>query len=360
MAKTLAALALGLALGEGAARLVTSSPTILDRIASPHDEPSWRLRWIARQTDGATLRLSFDIHHPIRGWAVKPNLKNLPVFGDKSLTTNALGIRSDRDLAVPKPAGLVRLVFLGDSFTFGEDVSDHETFSFQLQQLLDPSRERIEVVNLGVHGYGHDQMLLYLREVLPVVEPDVVVVGYVTDDSLRNLTAFRDYAKPRFRLVDGRLELVGVPVPDPDAFLRSQRWHSRLADLLTMLGTRIAWSTGARFGTLDALTDALLSQIASETRAAGARPALALLPAWNELGVTDPAPLPAEQFVLDLARRETIPALRLRPAFVELARLGAQWDTRGHWGPNEHRLAARGILDFLRREALLDASGTAQ
>ena len=49
---------------------------------------------------------------------------------------------------------------LGDSFTFGEDVGDDETYSHHLEQLLPGT----EVINLGVHGYGHDQMLIYLRE----------------------------------------------------------------------------------------------------------------------------------------------------------------------------------------------------
>jgi hypothetical protein len=42
-------------------------------------------------------------------------------------------------------------LILGDSFTFGDEVSDNETYSYYLQQML----PHTEVINMGVHGYGH-------------------------------------------------------------------------------------------------------------------------------------------------------------------------------------------------------------
>ena len=80
-------------------------------------------------------------------------------------------------------------------------MSDHETFPHVLEQLLAPA----EVVNLGVHGYGHDQMLLRYRAEGRRYAPDLVLLGFVADDVGRNLLAFRDYAKPRFLLEGGAL-----------------------------------------------------------------------------------------------------------------------------------------------------------
>jgi hypothetical protein len=196
-------------------------------------------------------------------------------------------------------------------------------------------------------------MLLTLREALPLYRPDVVLVGHVTDDSLRNVTTFRDFAKPRFRLKGGRLELEGTPVPTPDEVLARERWRSRLLDLVAMLRARVEWRWGGRMAEVDRLTDALLSEIFREARAAGARPAVALLPAWNELGATQEAPLAGEAFVMEVARREGAPCLRLRPLFLEGTRMGAEYERVGHWGPVEHRLAAGGIVDFLRRARLV-------
>ena len=336
---------------EGGARWALRSEAFLRRISSPYDEPSWRLRWWHRHQGGdeAPYRFSFDRYHPERGWTLAANLDGVEVFDGKRLSSNSRGLRGRREYAVPKPAGVYRIALFGDSFTFGEDVSDDETFAEQLESLL----PGVEILNFGVHGYGHDQMLLYLREALPLYRPDVVLLGHVTDDSLRNLTGFRDFAKPRFRLVGGGLRLEGTPVPSPQEMLARRVWHSRLADLAAMAWTRIAWRWGGREEELDRVTGAILSEIFREARAAGARPAVALLPVWGELGAADPAPLPGERFVLSLAEREKVPCLRLRPLFLERARLGAEFEKVGHWGALEHRIAAGGIADFLRRQGLV-------
>ncbi len=335
---------------EGGARWALRSEAFLRRISSPFDEPSWRLRWWLRHQGGeAPYRFSFDRYHAERGWTLAPNLQDLEVFDGKRLSSNSRGLRGRREYAVPKPPGVYRIALFGDSFTFGEDVSDDETFAQRLESLL----PGVEILNFGVHGYGHDQILLYLREALPLYRPDVVLLGHVTDDSLRNLTGFRDFAKPRFRLVNGALRLEGTPVPTPQEMLAERVWRPRLADLGIMAWTRLAWRWGDRKQELDRLTGAILSAIFRETRAAGARPAVAHLPVFGELGAVDPAPLPGEQFVLALAEREKVPCLRLRPLFLERARLGAEFEKVGHWGPLEHRLAADGIADFLRREGLV-------
>lgn len=344
---------------EGMARWAVSSEWVLARISSPYDEPSWRLRWLRSHRDPEALaetamtRQSFDRHHPQRGWALAPNLRALPVFAGKKLSSNSRGLRGAREVELPKQPGRLRIAIFGDSFTFGEDVSDEETFAHQLELLLNEAGAAVEVLNFGVHGYGHDQMLLYLREALPLYQPDLVLLGYVSDDSLRNLTTFRDFAKPRFRLRGGELALEGAPVPTPAALLARERWRSRLWDLLVMAETRWAFRFGSRAAEVDQLTAALLAAIGRETRAAGARPAIVLLPVWNELAAPDPAPLPAEAFVVAVAEKERIPCLRLRPLFLDRARLGAEFEKVGHWGPREHRLAAGGIVDFLRREELV-------
>ena len=335
---------------EGGARLALRSEDFLRRISSPYDEPSWRLRWLRRHQGGeAPYRFTFDQYHRERGWTLAANLHQVEVFDGKRLSSNSRGLRGAREYAVPKPAGVTRIALFGDSFTFGEDVSDEETFAQQMERLL----PGVEVLNFGVHGYGHDQMLLYLREALPIYRPDVVLIGYVTDDSLRNLTRFRDFAKPRFRLRDGQLVLEGTPVPTPDELIARERWRSRFGDLVEMAASRVAWKWGGRAAEVDQLTDALLSQMFREAAAAGARPAVALLPAWGELGAPSPEPLPAERFVMELAQRDRTPCLRLRPLFLERARLGAEFEKVGHWGPLEHRIAAGGIADFLHREHLV-------
>jgi hypothetical protein len=107
-------------------------------------------------------------------------------------------------------------LILGDSFTFGDEVSDDETYAFYLQQML----PQAEVINMGVHGYGHDQMLILLREEGIKYEPDIVIVGFLALDMSRNLLSFRDFAKPRYVLEKGKLRLTGTPIPRPEEILK--------------------------------------------------------------------------------------------------------------------------------------------
>src|SRR5207237_10295818 len=80
---------------------------------------------------------------------------------------NAAGMRGDRELSRPKPAGVFRVVVLGDSFTFGGKVQVEDTFPAALEREFrsaDPSLPT-EVLNLAVPGYNTEQEMLSLKEV---------------------------------------------------------------------------------------------------------------------------------------------------------------------------------------------------
>jgi lysophospholipase L1-like esterase len=105
-----------------------------------------------------------------------------PEFGVR-VVTNALGFREPR-LPSPKPAGVVRVVALGDSFTQGYGVAEDEAYPRRVEALLaahDPSR-RYEVVNLGVPGTSPRDYLGHLRDPGLAYAPDVVVVGVMAND----------------------------------------------------------------------------------------------------------------------------------------------------------------------------------
>jgi hypothetical protein len=347
LAWTLYALALGLVF-EGASRLALSSPAFLARV-SANDDPSWRLRWIARQDGVPRLHYEIDEWHPARGWALKVNLRDVPVQRGKTLSSNSRGVRGHREHADVRPPGITRILVLGDSFTFGEDVGDDETYSHHLEALLPAT----EVVNLGVHGYGHDQMLIYLREVIGRYRPDVVILGFMTGDMERNVLSFRDYAKPRFVLDDGRLALRNSPVPPPSELLAAEGRRSRFADVLEMLWLRYRWKSGAISEETRALTLAILDEMKAAIEAAGARPAFAYLPAYGEIDRTDPGMTGQERFFFSYCRRRGIQSMYLRPHFIAKMKEGATFKTHGHWGPLEHRVAAEGIRAYLVDKKLL-------
>jgi hypothetical protein len=85
----------------------------------------------------------------------------------------------------------------------------------------------------------------------------------------------------------------------------------------------------------------------STIEAAGARPAYAYLPAWGEIGRTDPGMTSQERFFFSYCRRAGVQSMYLRPYFLRAMKGGAALKTHGHWGPLEHRIAAEGIRAYL-------------
>jgi hypothetical protein len=206
-----------------------------------HDELSWRRSWVSRHQRGDEIRFGFDRYDPSTGWRLQPDLRDLNVFGGKILNTNSRGFRGREEYASGRQANKTRILVLGDSFTFGEGVSDTETYSHDLQELM-PSAE---VINMGVHGCGHDQILLLLKEEGPRYEPSIVMLGFVEHDMERNLVGFRDYAKPRFVVDRGTLTLVGSPVPRPEEILRSDWARPRLYDMWSIAAHEVRKWTGS-------------------------------------------------------------------------------------------------------------------
>jgi len=335
---------------EGTARAVLSSDAFFRRVAG-NDEASWRLKWVKRQKNGRRIYYAFDDYHPTRGWALRPDLRDVPAFGAKTLSTNSRGLRGPREYGLDKPAGVARIVVLGDSFTFGEDVGDEEAWPRRLEALLPGT----EVLNLGVHGYGHDQMLLYLKEEGLKYHPDVVVVGFLPDDMERNVVAFRDYAKPRFVLRGGQLALTNVPVPSPEELLAGEPYRMKILDLLSMLRGDYLHRSGREQEAMRAITLPLIDEMNSAITGAGARAAFAYLPVYGEIDKPDPGMTGRERFFFSYWRQRGIPSIYLRPYFLEKLRRGAELKTYGHWGPLEHQTVAEGVkADLIEKGLIVD------
>lgn len=98
--------------------------------------------------------------------------------------TNSLGFRG-AEFVTAKDSNAYRLVFLGDSFTFGEGVKDEDVYPQQLARLLGaqfPAR-RFESYNFGVGGYNTSQSLYVLKKLALQFKPDAVVLGYTLNDA---------------------------------------------------------------------------------------------------------------------------------------------------------------------------------
>jgi hypothetical protein len=323
------------------ARLLLATPFMARRRFL--DDLSWQRWWVRVHRSGQPMLYGFDRYDPTKGWLPKPNLRDVPAFGDKLLNTNARGLRGRDDYARPKRPGVPRILILGDSFTFGDEVSDTETYAHHLQQLL----PNTEVINMGVHGYGHDQMLIFFREEGVGYAPDVVILGFVASDMSRNLLSFRDYAKPRFRLDDRGLELVGSPVPRPEDVARAEWRRPRLFDAWSILAYELGTTIGWRRHEEERLTTRILGELAKATREIRAAPVFVYLPTGPE--ITSAAPtLDGERFLFGVCRQiEVALCFSSRPAFAQALSRGISFGSSRHWNAEGHRVVAATLMHHL-------------
>ncbi len=140
------------------------------------------------------VRVVEDFYEPAPDYAYKmqPNLTfefANPYHGYRgTVHTNALGLRGG-PVVVPKPPGVARILFIGDSMTAGLEVNENDTFEAVCSRLLGGA-PHIDVVNAGVRGYNLDNVLAFLQNVGIGLEPDLVVYTFVDND----LTANADFS----------------------------------------------------------------------------------------------------------------------------------------------------------------------
>lgn len=161
-------------------------------------------------------------YHPVLGWWHLPSLYARLPLGQTyhRLTTNSVGMRSDRDYPKKCPDGRRRIIFLGDSYTAGDGVSNGQRFTDLLEQRF-PS---LDALNFGLNGSGTDQQLLIYETVAAEYEADAYVFCICIENIARNLYhCFPSYdwreqqvayrPKPYFDFDEGGLILRNVPVP---------------------------------------------------------------------------------------------------------------------------------------------------
>jgi len=125
---------------------------------------------------------------------LKPEAENSWDMPKPSITTNRDGFRVT-GITQKKPPGVIRILCLGDSVTFGDlPRKDNETYPHYLQWCINwsyPDRT-IQVINAGCPGYSSVQGLeLFKRKGLSY-NPDIIIVGFVHHEQLPALKTDQD------------------------------------------------------------------------------------------------------------------------------------------------------------------------
>lgn len=150
----------------------------------------------------------------------------------ENYTINSDGIREYKGYNFEKSNFLI----VGDSFGFGDEVSDNETLSYFLF-----NKYNIRTVNAAVYGYGLDQSLLRAKRIIERKKMNVLLIIAPGGWSRTNLSVRNGIKKPYYKKnKNGQLNLI---LPNQEEFKKSIATHTLeksklIKKLVTVSGIR--------------------------------------------------------------------------------------------------------------------------
>ena len=158
-------------------------------------------------------------YSPTLGWSIKNN--GVSEF----YQANSAGLRGSREYAFAAPPGVFRVSTFGDSFTFGADVRNDQTWQAMMEK-MDPN---LEVLNFGVPAFGLDQAYLRYMEEGRQYQSNIVLIGFMSENHFRTVNTYRPFyfaetgtplTKPRFVIKEDQLFLIPNPIQDIQDYRR--------------------------------------------------------------------------------------------------------------------------------------------
>lgn len=283
--------------------------------------------------------------------------------------SNAQGLRADRDFG-PKPAGVQRILVVGDSFTAGEQVPYGETFPAVIEASLRASQPSVEVLNAGHPGFSTISSARWLAKFAARFEPDVVVLAMTPNDLLENQVPLIYVAR------DGALVSGSATDADAARYADHRGWWSlygfversllkqRLenAPAIKRLRTGSAFThfrafqveRDAKSKQLYALAEEHVLAAKAAAEAAGARFALITIPFREQLGKLEPN-LDGAVFGrrwTEFAAAHGFVALDLQPTFAAYPRPAElYWRYDSHCTAAGYRLIGETVAAWLAEHA---------
>ncbi len=320
---------------------------------------------------------SWYLAHPVYRFRHRGGLNEEFYWGQAyHVRTNSRGLRENTEVPYDQ-LGRLRVVCLGDSFTFGNGVEYGRTLVRVLEQQLERDRPEVpwQVINLGVSAHGPSLEYLYYREEGSKYRPRIVVIGAFCGNDVAD-----DARDKAFRLVEGRL----IEVPYRIGRLKqltNQEWYQwtiRRCQLLVRARQGYSWVIDhlwARDSKQDQiaamtdpaaleaawpLTEAVWTQFAERIRQDGAEPVFLIIPAQEQVDHQAGLPVPenlyqvaenTRQRLLKLAAAKGWTTVDLLPTLGSQVRTAREIYLAGDFHFNElgHRLAGEALAVAVSR-----------
>lgn len=319
------------------------------------------------------------VQHPTRDHAYASNFRGRMVKQDFDVTmrTNALGLRDELiDLENQKER---RILAMGNSYTVGWGVEREETWPTQLEFLIKEKSQvegNIRVINGGVSGYGLHQIRMFTEELIPILQPELIVLGLFTEAYDRLDDPYILFHGAVVRSSETRRMQ-----PVAGGFLRSRFWQPWAVDIDLWLAQHFYF--GAHLSNaFQTIRETRLfhgrsaSAIAAEPDQLGLMEAkrqlsglLSELEKLHEVSVDSGVPLVVmlvtkqlpngsfseedkvrNQIVIDFCEARQISAIDVLPALIKFSSDESvfRFKTDGHWTPSAHKMAALMLMQHLQ------------
>jgi len=97
-----------------------------------------------------------------------------------------------------------RVIFVGDSLTYGWSINLHETYHKQLEELLHSKNYNVDVMGMGIVGYNTVQEYYLIKEKVLKFNPDIIVLQICSNDFRRTLGIKKEKKGENYRLIPYR------------------------------------------------------------------------------------------------------------------------------------------------------------
>jgi len=299
---------------------------------------------------------------------------------------NSKGLRGS-EIEFTKPEGESRVLVLGDSFTFAEQVDLPETFVQRLEdQLNADGGSTFRVLNGGSNGWATANELIYLANEGVRYRPDVIVLAYYvgndTVDNFRRVAAVRDVENADLALrgvddLEGFRRIArssqAYTVFESGVLSKLPRLSAGLAADSSNAAVRSAPKTAENGMEAWEITEALIHRMNEIAEGQGARLAVMIVPTAEQVPgngrnrpvADDPdddetVPAPGlenpEETLAAITGRLDVPTVDLLPAMqreADRSRTRLYFRQNRHFTPAGHALAAQELYRFLVSEGMV-------